>query len=52
MAFAGSNDGVVTSVNLLDGKILNQTRVSSEALWSMACSPGRNDRFIAVAGNQ
>ena len=52
MAFAGSNDGVVTSVRLLDGKILNQTRVSSEALWSMACTPGRRDRFVAVAGKQ
>lgn len=50
VGFAGSKDGTVTSVSLLDGKILKQTRISSETLWSMACTPGRDDRLVAVSG--
>jgi hypothetical protein len=52
IGFAGSSDGVVFSILLLDGKILNQMRVSFEALWSMACAPGLGHRLVAVAGTQ
>jgi hypothetical protein len=52
VGFAGSKDGVVTSVSLLYGQILKQTRVSSETLWSMACTPSRNDRVVVISGNK
>jgi hypothetical protein len=52
MGYAGSNDGIASSVRLLDGKILNQIRVSSEALWSMACTPGPENRMVTVSGKQ
>jgi hypothetical protein len=52
MGFVGSNDGTATSVTLLDGKIVNRIRVSSEALWSMACFAGREHRLVAASGKQ
>jgi hypothetical protein len=52
MGFAGGNDGTATSVRLLDGKILTQIRISSEPLWSMACTSGREHRLVAASGKQ
>ena len=48
--FAGSNDGVVSSVRLHDGKVLKQVAVSAEALWSMACTHARDTRLVVASG--
>lgn len=48
--FSGSNDGVVSSIRLLDGKVLRQVAVSAEALWSMACSHARHTRLVVASG--